>query len=246
MTLGMDRAFGTMTATAEEWDAPLFLGEFGVAAEATNAGDYVAAIYDRMDACLASGAQWNYSPRWNERDKDGWNGEDFSILDSPARFVPTSVPVPIPGTRPACRSRSGSMTASPQAAIPCWCSPGSIGPSWVPRRSSCPASIFPPDSSIEVSERGLACERDQARQLLLCRGSRRSDRLRSHECLSEPRAFGRFRAQDPSRCGYNESTISVDRSSRRLHNMHSPFPGMDPYLETQGLLADFHTAFLID
>ena len=85
-----------MTTTANDWDAPLFLGEFGAAAETTNAGDYIAAIYDRMDANLASGAQWCYSPRWNERDKDGWNAEDFSILDSQGEVRPNFRPRPYP------------------------------------------------------------------------------------------------------------------------------------------------------
>ena len=96
MTLGMNHAFTHDDRDRRQWDAPLFLGEFGVGAEARNAGDYIAAIYDRMDACLASGAQWNYSPRWNERDKDGWNGEDFSILDSSGAVRPNFRPRPYP------------------------------------------------------------------------------------------------------------------------------------------------------
>ena len=107
------------------------------AAEARNAGDYVAAIYDRMDACLASGAQWNYSPRWNERDKDGWNGEDFSILDSSASVRPNFRPRPYPrhtaGLPLAFRfddGRSGSATLASS-------SPGTIAPSSVTPRSAC-------------------------------------------------------------------------------------------------------------
>ena len=57
----MNRAFTNMTETARNWDVPLFLGEFGVAAETINAGDYIRAVYDRLDACLASGAHWNYT-----------------------------------------------------------------------------------------------------------------------------------------------------------------------------------------
>ena len=34
-----------------------------------------------------------------------------------------------------------------------------------------PTAVFPPGSTIEVSDPGLACHRDEARQLLVCRGS---------------------------------------------------------------------------
>ncbi len=91
-TLAMNRAFANMSATAQSWDTPLFLGEFGVCAEAVRAGDYVSAIYDRLDACLASGAQWNYTPRWNAQTKDGWNAEDFNILDPSGTLRPNFRP----------------------------------------------------------------------------------------------------------------------------------------------------------
>ncbi len=95
-TLGMDRAFANMTETGRNWDTPLFVGEFGVCAESVRAGDYVGAIYDRLDACLASGAQWNYTPRWNAQTKDGWNAEDFNILDPSGRLRPNFRPRPYP------------------------------------------------------------------------------------------------------------------------------------------------------
>jgi endoglycosylceramidase len=93
---GIDRAFANMSETARSWDCPLFLGEYGVAANARNAGDYVSAIQDRLDAALASGAQWNYTPNHDARRKDGWNAEDFSILDREEGLRPNFRPGPFP------------------------------------------------------------------------------------------------------------------------------------------------------
>jgi endoglycosylceramidase len=166
MTLGMDRAFAAMTETAGQWNAPLFLGEFGVNADACHAGDYVAAIYDRMDACLASGAQWNYSPRWNERNKDGWNGEDFSILDSRGAVRPNFRPRPYPrctaGRPIAFRFDDGRSSGGHAALVFSWEHRPELGSTeiFVPR------VLFPPDSTIEVSDPGLTCRRDEGRQVV--------------------------------------------------------------------------------
>jgi endoglycosylceramidase len=172
MTLGMNRAFASMTGTAREWDAPLFLGEFGAAADTSNAGDYVAAIYDRMDEALASGAQWTYSPRWNERDKDGWNGEDFSILDSQgavrANFRPRPYPRITAGMPLAFRYADASSTGGQPSLVFTWEHRPELGDTeiFVPRE------VFAAGTIIETSEPSLACQRDEARQVLACRCDR--------------------------------------------------------------------------
>jgi endoglycosylceramidase len=171
MTLGMNVACSSMQATSRAWDAPLFLGEFGVAAGSRNAGDYVAAIYDRMDTCLASGAQWCYSPRWNERDKDGWNGEDFSILDSEGAVRPNFRPRPYPrqtaGEPIRFRFADGRSSNEQPSLVFTWNHHPELGETEI----FVPASIFPASSTVEVSNPGMICYRDAARQLLVCRSA---------------------------------------------------------------------------
>jgi endoglycosylceramidase len=81
------QAFATMRAFAAAWEAPLFLGEFGAPAVAEGAADYVKLLYDLLDggpagAPPASGAQWVYSPGWTAEQFDGWDTENFSIVDT--------------------------------------------------------------------------------------------------------------------------------------------------------------------
>lgn len=191
MTLGMNHAFGTMTGTARAWDAPLFLGEFGVSADARNAGDYIAAIYDRMDACLASGAQWNYSPRWNARDKDGWNGEDFSILDARGVIRPNFRPRPYPrhtaGLPLSFRFDDGSDSGGYPSLVFAWEHRPELGPTelFIPR------ALFPSDCLIEISDPTLTCRRDDSRQIVKCQGGRRGEarvRIRLAQRASRPEA----------------------------------------------------------
>jgi endoglycosylceramidase len=77
----INRSFELMASDARRWGSPLFIGELGISATAVNAAEYMRAVYDRLDAELGSCAQWAYSPHWSPVAKDGWNREDFGIVD---------------------------------------------------------------------------------------------------------------------------------------------------------------------
>jgi endoglycosylceramidase len=70
-----------MLAKANGWGAPMLLGEYGANFSVSNAASYIESIYAWLDANFVSGTQWNYTPGWTSARKDGWNGEDLSIVD---------------------------------------------------------------------------------------------------------------------------------------------------------------------
>ncbi len=170
-TAGIDAAFRTMSGTAEAWNAPLLLGEFGVNPEAVGSAGYVETLYDRLDAELASGTQWNYTPHWTEAARDGWNGEDFSILDLQGR------PRANFSVRPYPRATAGqpiTFRFSRRAN-----GGGELAFTWRndPGRGETeiflPAEIFPPDRTrVEVAPEGVTWEREDARSILRLRFDR--------------------------------------------------------------------------
>jgi len=89
LTTLTDLAFGTMNTKAAGWNVPLFLGEFGIPAGAPGGLPYVDLIYERLDDYQASGTYWNFTPGWTAAAKDGWNGEDFSLIGDKAAPRPT-------------------------------------------------------------------------------------------------------------------------------------------------------------
>jgi endoglycosylceramidase len=92
-----DRWLNQINTKAEQWQTPMLLGEFGAPANTINSAAYLETIYQWLDANFVSGTQWNYTPGWTEKNKDGWNAEDFSIVDNTgqvrkALFEPRAYP----------------------------------------------------------------------------------------------------------------------------------------------------------
>jgi endoglycosylceramidase len=165
----INRAFAHMEAKAAEWEAPLFLGEFGGPADATRIGDYVGFLYDRLDELLASGAQWNYTPGWDERDKDGWNGEDFNIIDPEGRLRPNFLERPYPQTVAGLplqfAFRRASSRHGDHALVFTWEHRPELGDTEL----FLPDRLFPPTSVLTIEGPDATCWRDEARQILVCR-----------------------------------------------------------------------------
>jgi endoglycosylceramidase len=86
-----------MRAVSQGWDAPMLLGEFGANEGTRNEAAYLEAIYTWLDERFVSSTQWNYTPGWTSANKDGFDAEDYSIVDDtqslrPGLFTPRPAP----------------------------------------------------------------------------------------------------------------------------------------------------------
>src|SRR5262249_24483678 len=167
--VGLGRAFSSMAETARPWDPPLFIGEFGMSAEVPRAGDYIRTFYDRLDAALASGAQWNYTPRWNAETKDGWNAEDFSILEPSgaprANFSPRPYPRATAGTPLRFQYEDREIAGLPRSLEFEWDHDPKCGENEI----FVPGALPPHGSEVEVSGSGVSCQHNPRRQAITCR-----------------------------------------------------------------------------
>lgn len=82
----LDLALARAAAKSAEWNVPLIFGELGVSGTLSNGRAFMDAQYDRLNARFASAVQWAYTPGWNPETLDGWNFEDFSIVDNAQRL----------------------------------------------------------------------------------------------------------------------------------------------------------------
>ena len=145
--------FDQMAGQAAELGGPLFVGELG--AEPTTAGlsDYLAALYDELDARGASSAQWVYLPRWSPTELDGWNREDFSLVDEHGAwregFALRPYAPRVSGTAPRLR-----VVVSPPEVEVTWNHDPALGQTEI----FAPSVFFGGAASVGVEGRGLRCE----------------------------------------------------------------------------------------
>jgi endoglycosylceramidase len=150
-------AFGEMSGTARAWGVPLFVGEWGAPPSTDEVRGYIGAIARQLDVALASSAQWVYTPAWSPSAKDGWNTEDFSIVDDTgalrANFVARPYAQRIAGT-PTALTVGDETNAKDNALQLTWSNDPAAGATEL----FAPAAWFGGDVAIEA-DGDLSCVR---------------------------------------------------------------------------------------
>ena len=161
-------SFAHMRSKATEWNVPLFLGEFGAGAQARRVAGYVQALHQRMNEGIMSGAQWVYTPGWNDTHKDGWNAEDLSIANAGGTWRDNFKP------RPYAQRVSGTplqMWVSDEGSLPAnvfdltWNNDPSLGQTEI----FLPQGVFFGDGQmrLETSGQEVLCSHDAQRVMCI-------------------------------------------------------------------------------
>ena len=171
-TAAIDRAFERMEAKAAEWGVPLVLGEIGVPGDAGRAAEYMDYLYNHVDAARASALQWCIAPDWTPQALDGWNGEDFSVLDNLRRTRPNYRPRPYPRRVAGIPLRLRFDSTTPPLGCPrlefTWAHRPELGTTEI----VVPAEIFPPGARPRVEPGDASCRWEPSRRLLTCDAAR--------------------------------------------------------------------------
>ena len=132
------------------------------------AGDYVDYHYDHLDAALASGMQWTVSSRQMHQDGEGWNGEDFNILDAAGRprrnYRPRPYPHRVAGVPLCFRFEATAPPRGGPRLEFVWAHRPGLGPTEI----IVPEGLFPPGSRARAEPGDATCLWDHSRRLLTC------------------------------------------------------------------------------
>lgn len=158
-----DTAFGMMDGTAAAWGVPLFLGEFGASGITVDGDKYMQTMYDHLDAHLSSSAQWVYTPDWTSTKFDGWNNENFSIVDSQSKlrsnFVYRPFPMAVAGEITAFKYEPATLPESSRVTLE-WDSDSAAGETVL----YAPTAVFLDTPVIEVTGE-MACSIDEDQRI---------------------------------------------------------------------------------
>jgi endoglycosylceramidase len=112
---GSDESYpiAQVTSAARDWNVPVFLGEFGAPPSTDGIDGYLSAVNVQLANNFYSSAQWAYTPGWTPTAKDGWDLEDFSIVDDKgnlrANFRPRPYVRRVAGTPVALSTAEGAI-----------------------------------------------------------------------------------------------------------------------------------------
>src|SRR5262249_29679610 len=155
-------------AKAAEWGVPLLVGELGIPGGARRAGAHVDYLYDQVDEVLASAMQWTVAARWTPQAGDGWNGEDFSLLDGAGRPRPNYRPRPSPRRVAGVPLRFRYEAAAPPRGCPrlvfVWAHQPGLGPTEI----VVPAGLSPRGARRGVEPADATCLWVESSRLLTC------------------------------------------------------------------------------
>jgi endoglycosylceramidase len=170
-----DRAIAQLDRHRTRWNAPVFIGEFGVPAPVARGDEYLDRLYQRMDRHFFSGAQWNYTPHWTPQRKDGWNREDFSIVDDRGQLRANHVARPrwlaVAGQPLGFEVGGGAVYGAPWQLVFSWAHEAALGETVV----YLPVPVDRPTADlldIEPAEAACAVENAARHAVLSCRAPR--------------------------------------------------------------------------
>jgi endoglycosylceramidase len=91
----IDTNFSRIQNLSRKWNAPVYIGEFGVAGSGgIGLKTLLRHYYNLYDEHFTSSAQWDYSPDFTSQKGDGWNYENMSIIDQDGNLRRNFIPRP--------------------------------------------------------------------------------------------------------------------------------------------------------
>lgn len=179
------------------------------------------ALHDGLNRTLASAAQWSFTPGWTPDQKDGWNGEDLSII------APVQIRPQLFRARPYPQETAG-VPQSLQVTYPKGdtSTAYTMGYAWQPQQTKATRTVFflPQYGSLSVA--GQSGGTSQAGCLAAVNPFGNPDFQRMiANCLGQPQGGGALRvAVQPDGAVDCSAATDHDNVSRLVCQARNPAP----------------------